>query len=369
MAQDPVANELRNSIIPSPCYTDQEHNYKKLLTYLRFIEERMSELNSEITTAEIALNSIETMVQRAESESINMPRSFLEGLAEKVESQKKILSKQFSPEYMLAMMNEMRDADIGVTDQNIVERMRKLERSYEFAVEIGGALTDVLEFTAKTTESMIQEQDPESRAISITERDYDTIKNMMAQQRSLTSILGTLIHEGNPEYIPSQLEAYETIDRALDMVERSVKKDGHKLHRNYSDEFRKVYYRGDVPRTNTFILNIVMNAVQAFQKKGHVAGNIYADMELIDGDTLGISISNDGPELDDNPFHDPHVDIMKANWKQVRGTGLITCQDIIERQFGGVLWFANGDQGLVTFEAILPITQYDQFYKSTQNNR
>ncbi len=109
----------------------------------------------------------------------------------------------------------------------------------------------------------------------------------------------------------------------------------------------------DVGQIHQVILNLFINAADAFKEESDGTGNISVVARTIDdGKAVQIKISDDGPgiaaDIKDKIF-DPHI----TSKKDGHGFGLWTCQRIVNNHRGSVTAY-NSEQGGAVFELVLP---------------
>ncbi|MBT8465325.1 MAG: HAMP domain-containing protein [Deltaproteobacteria bacterium] len=183
-----------------------------------------------------------------------------------------------------------------------------------------------------------EEKEFVSRIQRETERIHHTIRDLLDFSRN------DAIPDGR---IESSADLAEVVSNTIKLIDRQSRFRDIDLAVALEEDLPRV--RGDHERLRQLLLNLLFNAADALDGKGHIevsARNGEGVVELV--------VQDDGPGIDreilDQVF-DPFVTTKAAG--QGTGLGLAVCHTIVER-LGGAIEAANRDQGGAVFEVRLP---------------
>jgi signal transduction histidine kinase len=231
------------------------------------------------------------------------------------------------------------------------------EESIEKALDEAG-IAEPWRFAATLVDLEI---DPADVVAMVPADDPETWLSTLARRHEAASLVAEIQDAaGRISSIVGALRSYTYLDRGAKQkvdVNRGLADTLAMLRGRLKDVTVETHYASDLPmidgqggELNQVWTNLVVNAVDAIEGKGHLTIRTYAD-----GSWVVVEIEDDGPGIPEDlqgRIFDPFFTTKPIG--QGTGLGLDISQHIIDQQHGGALTFESEPQRTV-FRARLPI--------------
>jgi len=192
--------------------------------------------------------------------------------------------------------------------------------------------------------------------------DQSYLENSVSQAMSIIDHMSRTIDDFRdffrPNREPENFDVADAIDKAIAIIEASLRNNDIELVRGYTPELQVIGFKNEFSQV---ILNVLSNAKDAL--KNCEFNQRHITIQTSQNDKMcRIEIMDNGGGIDDEIIHkifEPYFTTKSQG--EGTGIGLYMSKMIIEKNMKGHLWAENGEQGAI-FYIDLPIATHSPLY-------